>query len=116
MGSVLEGKRLELLHELVPKTSTIAILIDPNYPAANPQSQDAQEAAARLSVTPTCSALARMGTSTLPSRRSCNVVRVRCSSRRTRSSSRGGSSSSRWRRATLCRPFTPCGDREGADR
>jgi len=52
MGSVLEGKRLELLHELVPKTSTIAILIDPNYPAANPQSQDAQEAAARLSVTP----------------------------------------------------------------
>jgi putative ABC transport system substrate-binding protein len=52
MGSVLEGKRLELLHELVPKASTIAILIDPNYPAANSQSQDAQEAAARLGVKP----------------------------------------------------------------
>jgi ABC-type uncharacterized transport system substrate-binding protein len=52
MGSVLEGKRLELLHELVPKASTIAILIDPNYPAANSESQDAQDAAARLGVTP----------------------------------------------------------------
>jgi putative ABC transport system substrate-binding protein len=53
MGSVLEGKRLELLHELVPKgIDPIAILIDPNYPAANSESQDAQEAAARLGVTP----------------------------------------------------------------
>ena len=51
MGSVLEGKRLELLHELVPKASTIAILVDPNYPAAQLESQDAQQAAARLGVT-----------------------------------------------------------------
>jgi putative ABC transport system substrate-binding protein len=53
MGSLLEGKRLELLHELVPKASIIAVLIDPNYPAAQSESQDAQQAAARLGVTPT---------------------------------------------------------------
>jgi putative ABC transport system substrate-binding protein len=51
MGSMMEGKRLELLHELVPKASTIAVLVDPNYPAAKSESQDAQEAAARLGVT-----------------------------------------------------------------
>jgi putative tryptophan/tyrosine transport system substrate-binding protein len=51
MGSVLEGKRLELLHELVPKASTIGVLIDPNYPAAESESRDAQEAAARFGVT-----------------------------------------------------------------
>ena len=52
MGSVLEGKRLELLHQLAPTVSTIAVLIDPNYPAAQSEAQDAQEAAARLGVTP----------------------------------------------------------------
>jgi ABC-type uncharacterized transport system substrate-binding protein len=52
MGSVLEGKRLELLHQLAPAASTIAVLIDPNYPAAQSEAQDAQEAAARLGVTP----------------------------------------------------------------
>ena len=51
MGSVLEGKRLELLHELVPKASIIAVLIDPNYPAAGTAAQDAQAAAVRLGVT-----------------------------------------------------------------
>jgi putative ABC transport system substrate-binding protein len=52
MGAVLEGKRLGLLHELVPKASTIAILIDPNYPSAKVEEQDAQEAAGRLGLTP----------------------------------------------------------------
>jgi ABC-type uncharacterized transport system substrate-binding protein len=52
MGSVLEGKRLELLHQLAPVASTIAVLIDPNYPAAQSGARDAQEAAARLGVTP----------------------------------------------------------------
>jgi putative tryptophan/tyrosine transport system substrate-binding protein len=50
MGSMLEAKRLELLHQLAPKASTIAALIDPNYPSAKNQSQEVQEAAARLGV------------------------------------------------------------------
>ena len=48
IGTVLEAKRLELLHELVPQASTIGALINPNYPAAKQQAQEVQEAAARL--------------------------------------------------------------------
>jgi putative tryptophan/tyrosine transport system substrate-binding protein len=48
IGSSLGAKRLELLHQLVPKASTIAALIDPNYPAAKIQSQEAQQAANQL--------------------------------------------------------------------
>ena len=48
LGSALEAKRLELLHELVPKTSAIAVLVDTNYPAVKIQTREVQEAAARL--------------------------------------------------------------------
>jgi putative ABC transport system substrate-binding protein len=48
IGSALEAKRLELLHEVVPQASTIGALINPNYPAAKVQTQEVQEAAVRL--------------------------------------------------------------------
>jgi putative ABC transport system substrate-binding protein len=43
----LDAKRLELLHELVPTTATIAVLVNPNSPVAERQSKDI-EAAARV--------------------------------------------------------------------
>jgi putative ABC transport system substrate-binding protein len=46
----LEGKRLGLLHEMVPTATTIAVLINPNYSPAENQLRDVQEAAARLGV------------------------------------------------------------------
>jgi ABC-type uncharacterized transport system substrate-binding protein len=46
----LEGKRLGLLHELVPTATTIAVLINTDYSPAKNQLQDVQEAAARLGV------------------------------------------------------------------
>jgi ABC-type uncharacterized transport system substrate-binding protein len=46
----LEAKRLGLLHEMVPKATTIAVLIQPNYSAAETQLRDVREAAARLGV------------------------------------------------------------------
>jgi putative tryptophan/tyrosine transport system substrate-binding protein len=52
IGSALEAKRLELLHELAPQASTIAILVNPNYPGAKLQAQELQEAAAHLGVKP----------------------------------------------------------------
>jgi putative ABC transport system substrate-binding protein len=46
----LEAKRLGLLHEVVPKATTIAALINPSYSAAETQLRDVQGAAARLGV------------------------------------------------------------------
>ena len=50
ISSTLEAKRLELLHELAPKASTIAVIINPNYPGAEIQSHEVHEAAAHLGV------------------------------------------------------------------
>ena len=46
----LEGKRLGLLHDVVPKATIIAVLIDANRPEADAQLRDVQSAAARLGV------------------------------------------------------------------
>jgi putative tryptophan/tyrosine transport system substrate-binding protein len=48
--SGLEAKRLGLLHELVPKAATIAVLVNPNFTDAEDQLRDVQEAAVRLGV------------------------------------------------------------------
>jgi putative ABC transport system substrate-binding protein len=50
LGALLEAKRLELLHEVVPQAAIIGALINPNYPAAKAQTQEVQEAAKRLGV------------------------------------------------------------------
>jgi putative tryptophan/tyrosine transport system substrate-binding protein len=41
----LEAKRLGLLHELVPNATTIAVLVNPDYPDAETQIREVQEAA-----------------------------------------------------------------------
>jgi putative ABC transport system substrate-binding protein len=46
----LEGKRLGLLHDLVPTVATIAALVHPSYSGAENQVRDLQEAAPRLGV------------------------------------------------------------------
>jgi putative ABC transport system substrate-binding protein len=43
-ANVLEGKRLELLHELVPAAKTIGFLVNPASPNADSQLRDVQEA------------------------------------------------------------------------
>jgi putative ABC transport system substrate-binding protein len=47
VNQILEPKRLALLHEVAPKGTAIAMLVNPNSPSAETQSQDAR-AAARL--------------------------------------------------------------------
>ena len=46
----LAGKRLEILKEIVPTASRIAVLVNPDNPAARPQMQSAEAAARRLGV------------------------------------------------------------------
>ena len=50
LAGVLEAKRLELLHEVVPNVAVIALLVNPNTPRAEVQLRDTQEAAARLGI------------------------------------------------------------------
>jgi putative tryptophan/tyrosine transport system substrate-binding protein len=50
IGSTLEAKRLELLHEMLPQATTIGVLINPKYPAAKAQRQEVEEATNRLGV------------------------------------------------------------------
>src|ERR1700738_49558 len=48
--TVLAEKRLQLLHDLVPKAELIGLLINPTSPVAEPQTRDAQAAASALGV------------------------------------------------------------------
>lgn len=48
--TALEAKRAEVVHELVPKAATIALLVDTNFPSAETQSRDMQEAVRSLGV------------------------------------------------------------------
>jgi ABC-type uncharacterized transport system substrate-binding protein len=45
LTSVMEAKRLGLVRELVPNATTIAMLVNPNYPTSEAQVKDVQEAA-----------------------------------------------------------------------
>ena len=48
--TVLAEKRLQLLHDLLPKAGSIALLVNPTSPVAEPQTLDAQAAARALGV------------------------------------------------------------------
>src|SRR6516165_4419498 len=49
-GSDLAGKRVALLHDLVPTTATMALLVNPSDPEGQPEPSDAQDAARRLNL------------------------------------------------------------------
>ena len=48
MAAILSGKRLELLKEIIPKLSRVAVLWDPHAPGSAPQWQDSQVPAREL--------------------------------------------------------------------
>jgi putative ABC transport system substrate-binding protein len=49
--SALGPKRIELLHQFVPKAAVIGVLMNPNYPDANRQVQEVQDAAGAIKLT-----------------------------------------------------------------
>ena len=51
LGAALEAKRLGLLNEITPGTASIGVLVNPNYPDANLQLRELQEAARRNQTT-----------------------------------------------------------------
>jgi putative ABC transport system substrate-binding protein len=48
--TALQAKRLGMLHEMVPRATTMAVLVNPNYSGAENQVRDVQEAALRIGV------------------------------------------------------------------
>jgi putative ABC transport system substrate-binding protein len=50
LSAALEGKRLALLHELVPQALLVAIMIDPDFPTVESQRQQLKETARRLRI------------------------------------------------------------------
>jgi len=48
LATELEGKRLGLLHELIPRATVIGVLVNPNFPGSAFQLKDVQEAAQTL--------------------------------------------------------------------
>jgi putative ABC transport system substrate-binding protein len=50
MFTLLEGKSLQLLHELLPKATAVGVLANPNNPNAPPQVRDLQAAAQTLGI------------------------------------------------------------------
>ena len=50
LNTAIEAKRLGLLRDMVPHARTVAVLIDANFPAADVQMRDIEEAAVRLGV------------------------------------------------------------------
>jgi putative ABC transport system substrate-binding protein len=46
----LEGKRLELMHELVPKATMIGVLVDPRFPMSEVQSEEVRNASRALAL------------------------------------------------------------------
>ena len=50
LGTTVEPRRLQLLHELVPSAPAISFLVNPTNPAADHQQQEVQDAAKSLSL------------------------------------------------------------------
>jgi ABC-type uncharacterized transport system substrate-binding protein len=48
--TVLAAKRLQLVHELLPNAQSVALLVNPTSPVAEPQTRDAEAAARALSL------------------------------------------------------------------
>ena len=53
VGALIDAKRLELLRELLPRLSRVAVFVNPNYPVAPSQVREVNEAAARLAIAAT---------------------------------------------------------------
>jgi putative tryptophan/tyrosine transport system substrate-binding protein len=105
--ATLGAKRLELLRQLVPKATTIAMLVNPNSPDNEAERKDVQTAAQSGS-----NSLSSMSAVTATSRQllqhSPRAGLAPCSSAPARSCSPRGSKLSRWRPAMRYRRSTGC--------
>ena len=93
----LEAKRLALLHELVPNVTIMAVLVNPDYPDAETQIKEIEEAARTLRLQFHILKARTKIDLRLRSQRSCDSGPARSSSLPTPSCLAGVSNWSRWR-------------------
>ena len=97
LSAVLGAKRLELLRQLVPRATTIAVLVGPHTPDTEVERRDVQAAAQAIGSNSLLSMLRATATSRQPSRRSSSAALARSSPVWGRSRSPIGNGSSRSR-------------------
>jgi hypothetical protein len=86
-----------LLRQVVPKATTVAMLVEPNRHDTEPERKDVQAAAqGRLVCNSSLSMSAATATSKAPSQRSCNAEPERCLWGSAHTWPRSGKVSSRW--------------------
>ena len=102
----LFGKRLALLHEIVPKATAVALLVNPNNPNAAPDAKDGQAAADALGLQFTCSPPVPSPTWRRLLLSSCNGRSARCWSASMGSSTRTANNLPRWSPAMGSPRFT----------
>jgi putative tryptophan/tyrosine transport system substrate-binding protein len=102
-GGTLDGKRLELLRELVPQVALVAVLMNSLVAETGARSRALEEAAHTLGLRLLFLSTANAN-SMPPSRRSRGSEQVRCSSAGVRSSSTNALSSLLWPRSMAFQP------------
>ena len=105
----LGTKRLELLHQLVPKATTIGVLVNPNHPGTEDERRNSKPRRERSGNNSSFLMSAVTATSRQRLRRWSNAGLERCSSVPARSCFPIEIGSSRWRRAMRCRRALPKG-------
>ena len=105
-GNRLGAKRMETLRELVPGTSVIAALIDPNFPEAAAELREVDEACRAIGQKIVLVDARMNANSMLPSQASPRPARTRSSSSAARSSQANVKRWLRWRRVMPFRPST----------
>jgi ABC-type uncharacterized transport system substrate-binding protein len=108
LSNVLGAKRVELLHQIAPKVSRIALLMNPTNPNSAAEQTDAQTGARSLGIDLSCSMPAMPVRSTLHSRSFCAQGRTALSPRLIRSSWTAASRSSHLRRNIPCLLYISC--------
>jgi putative tryptophan/tyrosine transport system substrate-binding protein len=107
-ASLMETKRLGLLHDMIPQSAVIAVLLNPTNPVIDTQAREVDDAAHALGLRLDVHRASTIAISTMPSPPSEKRKPGRCSLQETHFSTRSVKNSPP-RRRVICSPRSPMG-------